>query len=111
MVNLVLRQAVADAALVGEYAGLVQPGIDSHFLEKPALGSSRCRLTRAGVAAARICPQSAAVILVIRSTLEENSAIAVVYEDRESTMKPAARVSVELRRCTDRFIVLVHKDY
>ena len=89
MVDFVLGQAIADAAPVGEYAGLVQPDVDSHFLEKPALGGSGGNLAGPWMPAARIRPQSAAVILVIRSTLEENSTIAVVNEHRKSAMKAA----------------------
>ncbi|HEY0241620.1 MAG TPA: hypothetical protein VGC52_03045 [Gemmatimonadaceae bacterium] len=111
MVDLVLGQSIADAGAIGEYARFIELGTDSHFLEEPPPGCNDGFLTGPGMTAACIGPQPAAVILVISSPLQENSAIAVPYKNREGAMKATILVSVELRRRTNRLISLVHKNY
>ena len=111
MIDLVLGQIVADAAPVCEDASFIELGVDPHFFEQPPLCCNYRVFTGSRMTAACICPQSAAVILVISSPLQENSAAVILYEDREGAMKRAVAMRVELRRGTDRLISLVYKNY
>src|SRR5688500_8369763 len=111
MVDLVFHQAGADARVVGENACLGQVGTDSHFLQKTALRRGGGLLAWPGVSAARVRPQSAAVILPVGPAVQENPAVVIAYENGESAMKQAVPVSVELRRAADDLVALIHEDY
>lgn len=63
------------------------------------------------MAAARIGPQSAAVIFPIGSTVQKDSAIVIGYENRERAMKLTVAVRVELESSTDWLIGLADKNY
>lgn len=63
------------------------------------------------MAAARIGPQSAAVIFPICPTVQKDSAIVIGYENRERAMKLTVAVRVELESSTDWLIGLADKNY
>ena len=111
MVVFVLDQATADIRTIHERERRLERTVEAHLLEEPALRGRSGRLTGSRMAAARVRPETAAVVFRERTTLQQRTALRVEHEDRERSMQQTHDVRILLFAHADRDILAVNEDH
>jgi hypothetical protein len=111
MIELMLGQPIVDSRAVYECASFLELARYTHLLAKPAMRSAERVLTWTGMSATRVSPEATAVVFPVGAPLKENISVVVTDEDRECAMKLSVTMSIKLRRCANRPILLVDENY
>ena len=111
VVELVLDHAVVQIRPVDEGKLRFQLTPHAHLFHQTALRRFHHGLSLTGVAAARVGPQAAAVVLLQRPSVDEQFAAAVEHEDAERPMEHPLTVGFHLFHGAELSVLWIHKNH
>jgi hypothetical protein len=110
MVALVLNHRIRQDGAVRKRKGIIERALEAHLLMQTALRSIVDRLSGTRMAAARVRPQRAGMILVHVTLLKEKPPLRIEYEYRERPVQPSLFVSLKLVGHAHGFVLCVYQN-
>jgi len=107
VIEFMLHQRFRDLRLVDECENFPEWGADPHFLVQATGGGGQQRVAASRMTAAGVRPESGAVVLAGRPTLQEGSAGAIKKEDAERPVQDAGSMCLQLADCSKGLVALV----